>query len=290
MMRFTMETTMNEADAAVRGPDGRFLPGCSGNPAGKRPGTRNRATRLAGMMEEGEAERLVRVLVERALAGDAASARFCLGYLLVRPRGEAIRLDIPARARPGDTVAAFNATLAAMAAGEITPEEALTVTRVLQGRREALQSWREERTLTWEGDPIPGDQASREEAGWPTVPPVAEPEPEEDDDFEDDDDDDEEDYDDDDDGDRAAATLAWLEASRRKAERRRAVERRKREIAVGWPPPATAAAPRVDAAAPAPAAPSSPAAPCKSPASAGDAGADGAPAPTMRQFGAADTM
>src|SRR6185437_7651794 len=82
--QFTMEAAMTEAGEAVRGLDGRFLPGRSGNPAGKRPGTRNRATRLTELLEDGDAERLARILVDRALAGDAASARFCLGYLLAK--------------------------------------------------------------------------------------------------------------------------------------------------------------------------------------------------------------
>jgi hypothetical protein len=94
-----------------RGADGRFLPGQSGNPAGKRPGTKNRATLLAEALAEGEAEALTRLVVEKALAGDGVAARFLLGRLFAKPRGRAIRLALPKGARPGDVVAAFNATL-----------------------------------------------------------------------------------------------------------------------------------------------------------------------------------
>jgi hypothetical protein len=142
---------------AERGADGRFLPGQSGNPAGKKPGTRNRATLLAEALAEGEAEALTRLVVEKALAGDSVAARFLLGRLFAKPRGRAIRLALPKGARPGDVVAAFNATLAAMAAGEITPEEALTVTRVLEGRVRALEAWRVERKLTSYLGPVPAD-------------------------------------------------------------------------------------------------------------------------------------
>ena len=44
-----------------------------------------------------------------------------------------------------DVAAASNATIAAMAAGEITPDEALTVTRVLDGRLRALKEAARER-------------------------------------------------------------------------------------------------------------------------------------------------
>jgi hypothetical protein len=50
------------------------------------------------------------------------------------------RRSIPKR----DRVAAFDVTLRAMAAGEITPDEAVQVTRVLDGRRKAIEAaWRE---------------------------------------------------------------------------------------------------------------------------------------------------
>jgi hypothetical protein len=126
---------------------GRFVVGKSGNPAGKLPGTRNRKTVLAEALRDGEDTAVARVVIDKALAGDGVAARFCLGLLSPRPRGRAIELDLPDGTRPGDVVAAFNATLAAMAAGEITPDEALTVTRVLDGRRRALQALVLERRL-----------------------------------------------------------------------------------------------------------------------------------------------
>src|SRR5450432_2379275 len=128
------------AAQTVRNGSGRFAPGISGNPAGKRKGTRNRATVLAEALAADESGALARVVIDKALAGDAVTARFLLGLLTPKPRGRAIALDLPDGTRPGDVIATFDATLAAMAAGEITPDEALTVTRVLDGRRRALQA------------------------------------------------------------------------------------------------------------------------------------------------------
>jgi hypothetical protein len=57
--------------------DGRFPPGVSGNPAGRLPGTKNRATKEAEELLEGEAEALARKAVELALAGDTVAPSGC---------------------------------------------------------------------------------------------------------------------------------------------------------------------------------------------------------------------
>src|SRR5258708_38576690 len=108
--------------ASSRDLAGRFRPGTSGNPAGKRPGTRNRKTVLAEALRDGEDTAVARVVIDKAVAGDAVAARFLLGLLVPKPRGREIALDLPEDASAGDVVAAFDATLAAMAAGEITPD------------------------------------------------------------------------------------------------------------------------------------------------------------------------
>jgi hypothetical protein len=152
------------ATATARDANGRFLPGQSGNPGGKRPGTRNRATLIREAFAEGEEMTVARAVIDKAKTGDTVSARFLLGLLCPRPRGRAIVLDLPVDMSAGDTVAAFNATLQAMAAGEITPDEALTVTRMLDGRLEALNAFKLQRELTrFHGDFICGDELFRPE-------------------------------------------------------------------------------------------------------------------------------
>jgi hypothetical protein len=123
-----------------RGARGRFAPGVSGNPAGKRKGTRNRATALAAALAADEDGTIARVVIDKAVAGDAVAARFLLGLLVAKPRGRAIELDLPECHTPDDIVAAFDVTVAAMAAGEITPDEALIVSRVLDRRRRAIEA------------------------------------------------------------------------------------------------------------------------------------------------------
>src|SRR5260221_13024840 len=113
---------------------------------------------LRAALAAGEDSAIARGVIDKAKTGDTVSARFLLGLLCPRPRGRAIVLDLPVDMSAGDTVAAFNTTLLAMAAGEITPDEALTITRGFDGRLQALKAWELERQITWgRRETIPGD-------------------------------------------------------------------------------------------------------------------------------------
>jgi hypothetical protein len=144
--------TVGSEQSRVRDGRGRFVPGQSGNPAGKLPGTRNRATLLKAALDSEEGPAMARIVIDKALSGDVVTARFCLDRLEPRPRGRAIAIDLQEGARASDVVAAFDATLRAMAAGEITPDEAVQVTRVLDGRRKAIEAARREREVRRRND------------------------------------------------------------------------------------------------------------------------------------------
>jgi hypothetical protein len=139
---------------SVRDARGRFVPGQSGNPDGKLPGTRNRATLLKAALDSEDGPAMARIVIDKALAGDVVTARFCIDRLEPRPRGRAIAIDLPEGARASDVVAAFDATLRAMAVGEITPDEAVQVTRVLDGRRKAIEAARREREAEIKPSPL----------------------------------------------------------------------------------------------------------------------------------------
>ncbi len=153
-----------------RDANGHFLPGQSGNPAGKKPGTRNRATILSEMLDDGEARTIARSVIDKALAGNAVAARFIVGRLTSPPRGRPIELDLPQCSSEcgsaGDILAASNTTVEAMAAGEITPEEALTVTRVLDFRLKAVTAAARERlSSAHRKEPSPPGRGQGEGAG-----------------------------------------------------------------------------------------------------------------------------
>ena len=56
----------------------RFQKGRSGNPNGRPKGSRNKTTVIAQTLLEGEAEALVRKVVQLALEGDLTCLRICL--------------------------------------------------------------------------------------------------------------------------------------------------------------------------------------------------------------------
>jgi hypothetical protein len=114
--------------AAARDTRGRFQPGCSGNPQGKRPGTLNHATILKRLMAEGDDERIGQQILDRALKGEWRAERFVFERLEPKPRSRPIALDFPEGATVGQM---GEIVLRAMASGEISPEEALQVARYL---------------------------------------------------------------------------------------------------------------------------------------------------------------
>ena len=57
-----------------------------------------------------------------------------------RPKGRAVAFVLPEIRAPGDLVAAFDSLIAAMATGEITPDEAVVIASVLELKRKALET------------------------------------------------------------------------------------------------------------------------------------------------------
>jgi hypothetical protein len=150
------------AHGALRDANGRFVAGHSGNPLGKKPGTRNRATVLREALGDGEDIAAARIVIDKALSGDMVAARFIIGRLEARPRGRPIELDLPEGTSARDIVAAYDVTVRAMATGEITPDEALQVSRVLDGRLRALKmAAREEISIRAEQSPSPALAGTR---------------------------------------------------------------------------------------------------------------------------------
>lgn len=103
---------------------GRFQPGRSGNPRGKKPGTKNRATLAAEALLDGEAEALTRKAIKLAKDGDVTALRLCLERLVPPRRERPVSVDLPPIATPADAVHASAAILAAVADGGLTLPEA----------------------------------------------------------------------------------------------------------------------------------------------------------------------
>ena len=127
-------------DQQVRGPDGRFPGGQSGNPAGRRPGSRNRASLVLDALAEGEAEAVLQAMVERAKEGDLKAAEIVLARAWPVRKGRPVALALPAVDTASGAAAAFAEVLAALAEGRLTPEEAGAVTTLLEAHVRALEA------------------------------------------------------------------------------------------------------------------------------------------------------
>ena len=107
-----------------------FVKGQSGNPAGRRPGCRNKATLAAEALLDGEAEGLSRLALARAFAGSDLALKLCLDRILAPRRERFVHFAMPPIRDAGDLAAAAGAITAAVAAGALTPGEACDLAQV----------------------------------------------------------------------------------------------------------------------------------------------------------------
>ena len=119
--------------------DGRFRPGRSGNPTGKRPGTRNRNLMLLDKLGEASAASVMTSVIAAARTGDIAAARVILDRVWPARRARPVALDLPA-VTSAEGVTAALAVVAAMSAGIITPDEAVAAAGVIEAQRRAIET------------------------------------------------------------------------------------------------------------------------------------------------------
>lgn len=117
-----------------------------GNP-GKPKGARSRATMAAEALLDGEAEKLTRTAIDKALEGDSVALRLCLERLVPPRKDSPITLELPPIATAGDVVAASAAVLSAVGAGEISPDEAGRVMALLTAHKNIVETGDLERRI-----------------------------------------------------------------------------------------------------------------------------------------------
>jgi hypothetical protein len=144
------------SDAHFPTKSGQFQKGQSGNPAGRPPGSRNKATLAAEAMLEGTLERLTAQAIDGALEGDPHLLRLCISRLLPTPRGRRVQLDLPAGDSLTEIAAALAATVRAVAEGVISPLEATDLAEVIEAQRRLVETVALQRRL------VALEEASRE--------------------------------------------------------------------------------------------------------------------------------
>lgn len=98
----------------------KWKPGQSGNPAGKKPGTRNRKTLLLQELER-DGSALAAAIKAKALEGDASCMSLWLSRLepAARTRGETVEFNFRPDATPAQNI---EEVMKAVAAGEMSVE------------------------------------------------------------------------------------------------------------------------------------------------------------------------
>ena len=158
------------ANSIEQVPGRPFGKGRSGNPAGRRPGSRNKATLAAAKLLAGEAEGLTRKAVEAAFAGDPMALRLCVERLLPVCRERAVKFKLPPIESPADIAAAMKAVTAALAAGVITPGEAGRITAMVDTFIRAIDTSDFDRRLQELEEKLKRDDAAQTRSAASTWP------------------------------------------------------------------------------------------------------------------------
>lgn len=129
------------------GPRTRGKPFEPGNP-GRPRGARHRVTVAVEALLEGQHAALTQRAIEKALEGDTVALRLCLERLAPARKDAPITIELPAVKSAVDTVTASSAILAAVAEGEITPDEAGRLMALLTAHKAIVEAGDLERRIT----------------------------------------------------------------------------------------------------------------------------------------------
>jgi hypothetical protein len=117
-----------------------FLPGQSGNPAGRPRGARNKKTIALEALLDGESEALMQKMIGMAKVGDDLAMRLCMERMLAPQRERPVPLHLPRIESEADARRACAEVIAALGEGEITPKEAEHLMRAIAGAAVIMQS------------------------------------------------------------------------------------------------------------------------------------------------------
>lgn len=118
---------------------GRFAAG-NRSGRGRLRGSRNKVTLALEAIGEEHAENLWRWTISRAANGDMQAMGLALARIYPMPRGRRVHFNLPTIKTAQDTVEATSALLAAVARGELSPEEAQSVAALIDGVRKAIET------------------------------------------------------------------------------------------------------------------------------------------------------
>jgi hypothetical protein len=112
----------------------------SGNAAGRPKGSRNRILAALDKIGEDAAGEVLKKAVEAAKGGDMRAIEAVLSRVWPARKGRPVRLALPALETAADLPAALASVAAAVARGEVTPEEGQAVGALLEAHRRAVET------------------------------------------------------------------------------------------------------------------------------------------------------
>jgi hypothetical protein len=137
-----------------------YQKGQSGNPAGRPPGSRNKATMLAEAMFQGEAETIIRMAIDKAKAGDITAIRLCLERVFPRLRDRPTVFDLPPINGAPEALAALTTIVAGVRDGDLTAAEAGDLSKLVDHYLRALEAKDFEQRLHMLASSSPKDETS----------------------------------------------------------------------------------------------------------------------------------
>ncbi len=126
---------------------GRWRRGQSGNPAGRKPGSKNRVLIALDKIGDNAAQDVLLKAVDAAKGGDLRAAEIILSRTWPARKGRPVPIALPPCDTAAGLLAAQSAVTAAVAAGELTPDEAVALSSVLDAQRHAIETADHERRI-----------------------------------------------------------------------------------------------------------------------------------------------
>ena len=125
-----------------------FQKGRSGNPKGKSPGTRHKATQAALELLGGDLAAITQECIRQAKEGNLMAVKLVLDKLIPSAKELPLSLSLPKVEGAVTLPAAMSAVMVAVAQGDITPGEGQAVCSMLENYRRGLELTELEARLT----------------------------------------------------------------------------------------------------------------------------------------------
>jgi Family of unknown function (DUF5681) len=125
----------------------RFQKGQSGNPEGRPPGSRNKATLLIEQLLDDATKDITKKAIDLAKAGDSTALRLCMDRIVPARKDRHIAFKLPKMESPEHAVKAAAAIVEAVAGAELTPSEAAEMMKLVEGYTRILEAEDHEQRL-----------------------------------------------------------------------------------------------------------------------------------------------